>query len=69
MCHRLGLRLGRISDIRMNAISIVIIVIVVALVVLALCTALRKEGGTCSCGSCSKKGGCPYSGGDCHCGE
>ncbi len=53
----------------MNAISIVIIVIVVALVVLALCTALRKDGGTCSCGSCSKKDGCPYSGGDCHCGE
>lgn len=53
----------------MNAISIVIIVIVVALVVLALCFALRKEGGTCSCGSCDHKGSCPYSGGDCHCGE
>ena len=53
----------------MNAISIVIIAIVVVLVALALRTALRKEGGSCSCGSCEHKGNCPYSSEDCHCGE
>ncbi|MBR5072794.1 MAG: hypothetical protein IKX29_04525 [Bacteroidales bacterium] len=53
----------------MNAISIVIIAIVVALVVLSLRTALRKEGGACSCSSCERKSSCPYSGGNCHCGD
>ena len=44
----------------MNAISIVIIVIVVALVALALRSALRKDGGSCACGNCDCKDGCPY---------
>ena len=44
----------------MNLISIVITVIVVALVVLALRAALRKDGGSCSCGDCDHKDGCPY---------
>ena len=44
----------------MNAISVLIIVIVVALVVLALRSALRKEGGSCTCSGCEHKDGCPY---------
>jgi hypothetical protein len=44
----------------MNAVSIVIVVVVAALVILALRTALRKDGGTCFCGSCGRRDGCPY---------
>lgn len=53
----------------MNAVSIVILAIVIVLVVFALRTVLRKEGGSCSCSSCERKGSCPYSSEDCHCGE
>ena len=50
----------------MNAASIIILAAVAALAVLALRTALRKDGGSCSC--CSQKGSCPYSGSkECHC--
>lgn len=44
----------------MNAISIVIVCVVIALVVLALRSALRRDGGTCSCGGCEHEGHCPY---------
>ena len=52
----------------MNAVSIAVLAAVAVLVVLALRTALRRDRGNCSCGSCPQKGSCPYSGdGDCHC--
>ena len=44
----------------MNVVSIAILAVVAALAVLALRAALRKDGGSCSCSSCSKKDGCPY---------
>ena len=44
----------------MNAASIIILAAVAALVVLALRTLLRKDGRSCSCGSCVKKDDCPY---------
>ena len=44
----------------MNVVSIAILAVVAALAVLALRTALRKDGGSCSCGSCKKRDECPY---------
>ena len=54
------MRICRLFDHHMNAVSIIVLALVVALCALALRSALRKGRGSCSCGSCSKKESCPY---------